>query len=186
MPHRFALVLVSRGRTLVAARASSLRRLLLLQSTGSGAQARWLWIPGSVAPCRGIFPDRGSDPCLLHWQVDSLPLSKSPGKPPHCPFLSALSSYFWFLGFPRLLARPLSSLTHLRPLCSEDHCRQASWTLALSTLSPLVLFSFAPQPEVPELWFRGSWRPPNAEAYTCVCCAWCSEPGMMPDMLMLT
>ena len=53
------------------------------------------------------------------------------------------------------------------------------------SVSP-VLFSFAPQPEVPELWFRGSWRPPNAEAYTCVCCAWCSEPGMMPDMLMLT
>ena len=23
----------------------------------------------------GIFPDRGSDPCLLHWQMDSLPLS---------------------------------------------------------------------------------------------------------------
>ena len=23
----------------------------------------------------GIFPDRGSNSCLLHWQVDSLPLS---------------------------------------------------------------------------------------------------------------
>ena len=23
----------------------------------------------------GIFPDQGSNPCLLHWQVDSLPLS---------------------------------------------------------------------------------------------------------------
>ena len=112
--------------------------------------------------------------------------SKSPGQPPHCPFLSVLSSYFWFLGFPHHLAEPLSSLTHLRPLCSDNHCRQASWTPALSTLSPLALFSFAPQPEVPELWFRGSWRPPNAEAYTLVCFAWCSEPGMLPDMLMLT
>ena len=26
------------------------------------------------APC-GIFPDWGSNPCLLHWQADSLPLS---------------------------------------------------------------------------------------------------------------
>ena len=25
-------------------------------------------------PC-GIFPDQGSNPCLLHWQVDYLPLS---------------------------------------------------------------------------------------------------------------
>ena len=24
----------------------------------------------------GIFPDRGSNPCLLHWQEDSLPLSR--------------------------------------------------------------------------------------------------------------
>ena len=23
----------------------------------------------------GIFPDQGSNPCLLHWQADSLPLS---------------------------------------------------------------------------------------------------------------
>ena len=23
----------------------------------------------------GIFPDQGSNPCFLHWQVDSLPLS---------------------------------------------------------------------------------------------------------------
>ena len=30
----------------------------------------------------GIFPDQGSNPCLLHWQVDSLPLNHqgSPGK----------------------------------------------------------------------------------------------------------
>ena len=23
----------------------------------------------------GVFPDQGWNPCLLHWQVDSLPLS---------------------------------------------------------------------------------------------------------------
>ena len=28
---------------------------------------------------QGIFPDQGSNPCLLHWWVDSL-LSESPGK----------------------------------------------------------------------------------------------------------
>ena len=30
---------------------------------------------GLVAPRHGIFPDQGSNPCRLHWQVDSLPLS---------------------------------------------------------------------------------------------------------------
>ena len=25
--------------------------------------------------CQGIFSTQGSNPCLLHWQVDSLPLS---------------------------------------------------------------------------------------------------------------
>ena len=28
-----------------------------------------------------IFLTQGSNPCLLHWQVDSLPLSQSPRKP---------------------------------------------------------------------------------------------------------
>ena len=27
-------------------------------------------------PLQGIFPIQGSNPCLLHWQVDSLPLSQ--------------------------------------------------------------------------------------------------------------
>ena len=29
----------------------------------------------SCSTARGIFPDPGSSPCLLHWQADSLPLS---------------------------------------------------------------------------------------------------------------
>ena len=31
-------------------------------------------------PSPGVFPDQGSNLCLLHWQVTSLPLSQS-GKP---------------------------------------------------------------------------------------------------------
>ena len=60
--------------------------LLLLRSTGSslgtGASvvvARGLWSAGSVVVAHGlscsmacgIFPDRGSNPCPLHWQTDS-------------------------------------------------------------------------------------------------------------------
>ena len=40
---------------------------------------------------QGIFPGQGSNPCLLHWQVDSLPLSHQ-GSPPAvalCPLVAA-------------------------------------------------------------------------------------------------
>ena len=74
----------------------SLWWLLLLQTTGSRAHRvqklwqmgivvaiPWLQSTGSIvgvhglsrsAAC-GIFADQGSNPCVLHWQEDSLPLS---------------------------------------------------------------------------------------------------------------
>ena len=41
-----------------------------LESTGSIVVAYGLSCPKGC----GIFPDQGSNPCLLHWQADSLPL----------------------------------------------------------------------------------------------------------------
>ena len=38
----------------------------------SGLGERWLHCH---APLQGIFPTQGLNPRLLHWQVDSLPLS---------------------------------------------------------------------------------------------------------------
>ena len=42
-----------------------------LQSTGSIVVAQGL----RCSLACGVFPDQGLNPCLLHWQVDSLPLS---------------------------------------------------------------------------------------------------------------
>ena len=42
-----------------------LRRRLLPQSMGSGAQAQRLWCTGLVAPWRGVFLDQGSG-CVSH------------------------------------------------------------------------------------------------------------------------
>ena len=44
---------------------------------GSRTQTQLLWHMGLGAPRQadGMFPDRGSNSCLLHWQVGSLPLS---------------------------------------------------------------------------------------------------------------
>ena len=53
----------------------SSRWLLLPQSTGSGPRvsvAVALWL--SCCKACGIFPDQGSNSCLLHWQADSYPL----------------------------------------------------------------------------------------------------------------
>ena len=39
----------------------------------------------------GIFPDQGPNPCLLHWQADSLPLSHQ-GSPILCPAIKTSKS----------------------------------------------------------------------------------------------
>ena len=43
----------------------------LLENTGSTGVAHGLSCPMAC----GIFPDKGLNPCFLHWQADSLPLS---------------------------------------------------------------------------------------------------------------
>ena len=72
-----SLVAVNGGYSLCCAGASCCGGL---SCCGAGA----LGCPGSavVGGCSlacGIFPDQGSNKCLLHWQVNSLPL-EPPGK----------------------------------------------------------------------------------------------------------
>ena len=50
---------------------ASIVAILRLQGTGSIVVARGL---SCLSAC-GIFPDQGLNPCLLPWQVGSLPLS---------------------------------------------------------------------------------------------------------------
>ena len=88
----FSLVSVSRGYSSLWYRGYSLvaqwwllllwgtgsrvRRLQQLWFPGSRAQAQWFRCSSLVAPwALGILPDWGLNPHLLHWQVDSLPLS---------------------------------------------------------------------------------------------------------------
>ena len=54
----------------------SLQWLFLLQSAGSRALGLQQLRSGLVTPWHvGIFLDQVSNPCPLHWQADSLPLS---------------------------------------------------------------------------------------------------------------
>ena len=49
-----------------------------------GAQASVVVVHGlsCPTPC-GIFPDQGSNPCLLHWQADGFLITGLPGKSVH-------------------------------------------------------------------------------------------------------
>ena len=106
----FSLVVESRGDTSCGAQASlhwlpllwntgfRVCRLQYLQHMGSVAAVSGPQSTGSIvvahrlscAVAHGIFPDQGSNPCLLHWQADSLPLSHQ-GSP---------QTNFYFHSFP--------------------------------------------------------------------------------------
>ena len=49
----------------------------------------------SCSSACGIFLDQGSNPCLLHWQVDSLPLSHQ-GSPRPCDFYIFFFCSWWY------------------------------------------------------------------------------------------
>ena len=70
-----SLVAASGGHSSSRCAGLSLSRPLLLRSTGSrrAGSAIVAHGPSHSAAC-GIFPDQGSNPCLLHWQADSQPL----------------------------------------------------------------------------------------------------------------
>ena len=60
----------------------TISRPLLLRSTGSRRAGSAIAAHGpSRSVACGIFPDRGSNPCPLHWQADSQPL-RHQGSPP--------------------------------------------------------------------------------------------------------
>jgi len=83
----FSLVAVSRGYSSLQRVGFSLWWLLLLGSMSCRTcRLQYLRYMGSVvvahrlerlscSVANGIFPDQELNPCLLYWQVDSLPLS---------------------------------------------------------------------------------------------------------------
>ena len=70
-----SLVVASGGHSSSRCAGPSLARPLLLPSTGSRRAGSVIVAHGpSCSVACGIFPDQGSNPCLLHWQADSQPL----------------------------------------------------------------------------------------------------------------
>ena len=70
-----SLVAASGGHSSSRCAGLSLSRPLLLRSTGSRRVGSVIAAHGpSCSAAYGIFPDRDSTPCPLHWQADSQPL----------------------------------------------------------------------------------------------------------------
>ena len=86
----------------------SLSRPLLLQSTGSRrtGSAPVAYGPSCSAAC-GIFPDQGSNPCLLHWQADSQPLHHE--GIPESQFLTLGKLYLSRLNVKKIRYLPVAS-----------------------------------------------------------------------------
>ena len=71
-----SLVAASGGHSSSRCAGLSLSRPLSLRSTGSRRAGSVVVAHGPSCPAAcGIFPDQGSNPCPLHWQADSQPLS---------------------------------------------------------------------------------------------------------------
>ena len=69
-----SLVAASGGHSSLRCAGLSLSRPLWLWSTGSRRAGSVVVAHGpSCSAACGIFPDQGSNPCLLHWQADSQP-----------------------------------------------------------------------------------------------------------------
>ena len=78
-----SLVAASRGHCSSRCAGLSLSQPLLLRSTGSRRAGSVVVAHGpSCSAAHGILPDQGSNPCPLHWQADSQPLSHQ-GSPMH-------------------------------------------------------------------------------------------------------
>ena len=99
-----SLVVASGGHSSSRCAGLSLSRPLLLWSTGSRRAGSVVVVHGlSCSEACGIFPDQGSNPCPLHWQVDSQPLR-------HLPVASILPSPGVFAGLTCDAVNQLSPL----------------------------------------------------------------------------
>ena len=101
----------------------------------------------SCFTAHGIFPGQGLNLCLLHWQMDSLPLSRQGN--PLCPLISlitTLSTYHLFsTPFFSLLSDQLYKYMNLRMFKCQPtwyHCKTGK-----NVITVYIFFIFTQSPE---------------------------------------
>ena len=94
-----SLVAASGGHSSSRCVGLSLSRPLLLRSTGSRRAGSVIVAHGpSCSAACGIFPDRGSNPCPLHWQAESQPLRHEGS-----PHIHVFNEYLLCFGYFRCI-----------------------------------------------------------------------------------
>ena len=134
-----------RGPLFIAVRGSLTIVASLLQSTGSRRAGSAIVAHGpSCSGACGIFPDQGSNPCPLHWQVDSQPLRHQGS-----PEVTSYSKTMWELFLLPFLYLSLfsfffaSSLFFLLPFVLFFlHLSLSSFSFLSISLSLLLYFLF--------------------------------------------
>ena len=103
----------------------AVRGPLPLRSTGSRRTGSVVVAHGpSCSVARGILPDRGTNPCPLHWQADSQPL-RHPGSP-HLIYFNSCKAQLQKLIFLSMDLSPFSlhNQIFLSFLITVSHRRQ--------------------------------------------------------------
>ena len=141
-----SLVAASGGHSSSGCAGLSLSWPLLLQSTGSRCAGSVIVAHGpSCSAACGILPDQGSNPCPLHWQADSQPLSHQ-GRPGHT--FSNLPPQEFSLQVERILALFCIFKTLRQRERQREGGRVSQATragrhlLRISQTQPLIFFKF--------------------------------------------
>ena len=156
-----SLVATSGGHSSSRCTGLSLSPPLPLLSTGSRRAGSVVVAHGlSCSAACGIFPDQGSNPCLLHWQADSQPLRHQGS--PICWIFGKDFNYlfhFWFLflsshglRFTRVCRRNSPSTSVAQAPCSPPQRQPLlSWVFSRKNkkqlcISKQMLICNAPPP----------------------------------------
>ena len=120
-----SLVVASGGHSSSRCAGLSLSQPLLLRSTGSRHAGSVVVAHGpSCSAACGIFPDKGSNPCPLHWQADSQPLRHQGSPSEHFDSLCCLLPSFLQIDLQTLLLGGLKQPLGLwRILPEKTLCR---------------------------------------------------------------
>ena len=126
-----SLVVASGGHSSSRCMGLSLSRPLLLQSTGSRHTGSVVVAHGpSCCTACGIFPDKGSNPCPLHWQADSQPLHHQ-GSPP---------AFFWLPFAWNIFFHPLTFSLYVSLGLKWVSCSSIYMVLVFVSIQPVYVF----------------------------------------------
>ena len=98
-----------------------------------GSWTQWLRHMGlSCSVASGIFPGQGSNPCLLHWQADSLSLSHQ-GISDLSFMHTCICILEWFSEYLRIISQFIIKISHVK-----KHLKIIKLTISFGTVLVII------------------------------------------------